>query len=384
MSWQSATLGELCDKYGGFVQTGPFGSQLKQSEYVEDPNGIPVVMPKDIKGGRVVFESAARITEQKAQTLSRHFLADGDIIFPRRGDINKLAIVEEANAIFCGTGCLRIHTPSKGIVPKFLFYFLGQPKVAEWLEARAIGSTMLNLNTSIMRAVEVKFPNYPEQQRIAPILSAYDDLIENNRRRIGLLEDAARQLYKEWFVRFRFPGHEHVKMIDGVPEGWERKTLREVASLNYGKALKDSTRIAGDVPVYGSSGIVGSHNKALVAGPGIILGRKGNVGSVRWSHSDFFPIDTVYFIASEESTFHLYLTLLHMQFLSTDVAVPGLNRDFAYSRLLLRPPAAVAERFEDEVTPIFFQMQKLTDWNSKLAQARDLILPRLMNGSLTV
>jgi type I restriction enzyme S subunit len=222
------------------------------------------------------------------------------------------------------------------------------------------------------------------QAKIGAILAAYDDLVENNRRRIALLEGAARKLYKEWFVRFRFPGHEHVKVVDGVPDGWERLTLREVATLHYGKALKEEVRIPGEVPVYGSSGIVGSHNKALVSGPGIILGRKGNVGSVRWSNYDFFPIDTVYFITSEQSDFHLYLTLQNMQFMSTDVAVPGLNRDFAYSRLLTRPEAKVAERFEDEVGPIFYQIQKLTDWNSKLAQARDLLLPKLMNGTLTV
>jgi type I restriction enzyme S subunit len=106
------------------------------------------------------------------------------------------------------------------------------------------------------------------------------------------------------------------------------------------------------------------------------------VGSVRWSHSDFFPIDTVYFIVSEQSDFHLYLTLQHMQFMSTDVAVPGLNRDFAYSRLLIRPSNVIGTRFEEEVTPIFLQMQKLTDWNEKLAKARDLLLPKLMSGAI--
>ena len=246
------------------------------------------------------------------------------------------------------------------------------------------GAAQDNLSQGKLLSLKFPVPNIDEQQRIVSVLSAYDDLIENNRRRIALLEDAARQLYKEWFVRFRFPGHEHVKVVDGVPDGWERLTLREVATLHYGKALKEEVRIPGEVPVYGSSGIVGSHNKALVSGSGIILGRKGNVGSVRWSHSDFFPIDTVYFITSEQSDFHLYLTLQNMQFMSTDVAVPGLNRDFAYSRLLTRPEAKVAERFEDEVGPIFYQIQKLTDWSSKLAQARDLLLPKLMNGTLTV
>lgn len=246
------------------------------------------------------------------------------------------------------------------------------------------GAAQDNLSQGKLLSLDFPVPDLLEQQRIASILSAYDDLIENNRRRIALLEQTAQQLYKEWFVRFRFPGHEHVKIIDGVPEGWERKALRDVATLNYGKALKEETRVPGGVPVYGSSGIVGSHDKALVNGPGIILGRKGNVGSVRWSHCNFFPIDTVYFIASDQSDFHLYLTLQHMQFMSTDVAVPGLNREFAYSRSLIRPSATIGARFEEEVTPVFLQIQKLTEWNEKLAKARDLLLPKLMSGAITV
>ena len=91
-----------------------------------------------------------------------------------------------------------------------------------------------------------------------------------------------------------------------------------------------------------------------------------------------------YFITAEQSNFHLYLALLHMQFMSTDVAVPGLNRDFAYSRMLIRPSAKFAERFEDEVWPIFFQVQKLSDWNTTLTKARDLLLPKLMSGALAV
>jgi type I restriction enzyme S subunit len=268
----------------------------------------------------------------------------------------------------------------KGNDPRFISYFLR----AHLKNYKSEKAAVPGVDRKVLHKLPAKCPDTQIQQSIVRVLSAYDDLIENNRRRIGLLEEAARQLYKEWFVRLRFPGHEHVKIVDGVPEGWELLTLRDVATLNYGKALKEETRIPGDIPVYGSSGIVGSHNKALVVGPGIILGRKGNVGSVRWSHSDFFPIDTVYFINSEQSDFHLYLTLQHMHFLSTDVAVPGLNRDFAYSRLLIRPSATVAERFEDEVTPIFLQVQKLVDWNASLAKARDLLLPRLMNGTIPV
>lgn len=268
----------------------------------------------------------------------------------------------------------------KGNDPKFVAYFLRE-KLRNYQSDKA---AVPGVDRKVLHKLPARCPDTQIQQAIVRTLSAYDDLIENNRRRIALLEEAARQLYKEWFVRFRFPGHEYVKIIDGVPEGWERKALRDVATLNYGKALKEETRIPGGVPVYGSSGIVGSHDKALVNGPGIILGRKGNVGSVRWSHCNFFPIDTVYFIASDQSDFHLYLTLQHMQFMSTDVAVPGLNREFAYSRSLIRPSATIGARFEEEVTPVFLQIQKLTEWNEKLAKARDLLLPKLMSGAITV
>lgn len=267
----------------------------------------------------------------------------------------------------------------KGNDPRFIAYFLRH----QLKNYRSEKAAVPGVDRKVLHKLPARCPDPQTQQAIVRTLSAYDDLIENNRRRIALLEEAARQLYKEWFVRFRFPGHEHVKIVDGVPTGWERLTVRDVATLHYGKALKDEIRIPGDVPVYGSSGIVGSHNKALVAGPGIILGRKGNVGSVRWSQSDFFPIDTVYFISNEQSDFHLYLSLLHMHFMSTDVAVPGLNREFAYSRPLLRPSSGVGARFEEEVTPIFRQTQNLIAWNAKLAQARDLILPKLMSGAIS-
>lgn len=105
--------------------------------------------------------------------------------------------------------------------------------------------------------------------------------------------------------------------------------------------------------MYGSSGVIGTHEKVLIKGPGIIVGRKGNVGSVFWSNGDFYPIDTVYYIASESSSFHLYHALQNMQFISNDAAVPGLNRDFAYSRPYLEPAARIAALFEETVMPIY-------------------------------
>jgi type I restriction enzyme S subunit len=246
------------------------------------------------------------------------------------------------------------------------------------------GATQDNLSQEKLLSLAFDVPVVDAQQRIADILSTYDDLIENNCRRMALLEESARLLYREWFVRLRFPGHEHTRITDGVPEGWERKTLGECISLNYGKALKSEIRVDGEYPVYGSSGIVGSHEKPLVIGPAIILGRKGNVGSVYWSSKSFYPIDTVYFVDAESSSLYLYYALKHMHFISTDVAVPGLNRDFAYSRPLLRPVPTLLRAFLETVTPIHAQLDKLDEMNQKLRAARDLLLPRLMSGELAV
>ena len=246
------------------------------------------------------------------------------------------------------------------------------------------GATQDNLSQEKLLSLDFDVPPVADQTRIADILSSYDDLIENNRRRMALLEESARLLYREWFVRLRFPGYEHTPIVDGVPQGWARKTLGDSITLNYGKALKAEIRIEGDYPVYGSSGIVGTHEKPLVQGPAIVLGRKGNVGSVYWSSKSFYPIDTVYFVSPESSSLYLFYALKNMHFISTDVAVPGLNRDFAYSRPLLHPPGTLLRSFHETVEPIHAQLDKLDETNQKLRTARDLLLPRLMSGELAV
>ena len=267
-----------------------------------------------------------------------------------------------------------------GNLPRFVYYFLH----TLGLERYDTGNSNPTLNRNHIHGMGILIPDIRSQKRITEILSAYDDLIENNRRRIRLLEEAARLLYREWFVHFRFPGHEHVKIIDGVPEGWERKTLGDVATLHYGKALKADSRIGGDYLVYGSSGAVGTHNKALVDGPGIILGRKGNVGSVYWSSGNYWPIDTVYFVSKEQTTRYLCFSLQNMQFVNSDVAVPGLNRNYAYSRPFIDPPAFLLREFDEYILAIFNQLETLEKQNNKLRTARDILLPRLMNGEIVV
>ncbi len=336
--------------------------------------------------GRLDFSQIRHISEQDFPKWTRRVTPQmNDIVFSYEATLHRYALIPEGFRGCLGRRMALVRPNTEKVVPRYLYYYFLSNRWRSVVESNVIsGATVDRIPLIRFPEFEVRLPSIPVQHKIASILSAYDDLIENNRRRIQLLEEASRLLYREWFVHLRFPGHEHVAIKDGVPEGWERKTLGDVAPLSYGKALKQDDRVSGPFPVYGSSGIVGTHVKALVPGPTIIVGRKGNVGSVYWSSEDCHPIDTVYYIDSSRCSFHLYYALQHMSFINTDVAVPGLNRNFAHSRSILIPEQKIYRLFEDTVAPMHLQIDLLCKENVALAQARDLLLPRLMNGEIAV
>ena len=171
--WEIETIGQLCENGNGTVQTGPFGSQLHAADYVK--NGIPSVMPQDIVDNRIVATNIAQISKEDHQRLSRYQLFTGDIVYARRGDIGRRALVtENENGWLCGTGSLFIRVGNSGIEPHFLHYYLGLPAITAWITSRAVGTTMLNLNTEILKSVPVALPLKDEQQEIAAILDNID------------------------------------------------------------------------------------------------------------------------------------------------------------------------------------------------------------------
>ena len=199
--WEYKTLGAACEDGGGEIQTGPFGSQLHASDYV--PIGIPSIMPRNIGDNRIIEDGIARITPEDAQRLSRYLVRAGDIVYSRRGDVERRALVRKhEDGWLCGTGCLRVRLGEKGADPRYASYYLGHPNVREWIVRHAHGATMPNLNTSIMAACPFLEPPPTEQRAIAHILGTLDDKIELNRRMNGTLEAMARALFKSWFVAF--------------------------------------------------------------------------------------------------------------------------------------------------------------------------------------
>ena len=199
--WSFTTLGAVCERGGGGIQTGPFGSQLHASDYVDV--GVPSVMPTNIGDNRIIDDGIVRITEADAIRLGQHRLRMGDIVYSRRGDVEKRALVRaREDGWLCGTGCLKVRL-GKGVVdPQYASYFLGFQPVRAWISRHAVGATMPNLNTSIMAAVPFALPPLPEQRAIASVLGALDDKIDLNRRMCQTLEEMARALFKSWFVDF--------------------------------------------------------------------------------------------------------------------------------------------------------------------------------------
>ncbi len=274
------------------------------------------------------------------------------------------------------------------ILPQYLYYLFNTPSVRSQLRASATGATVRHTSPERIYCVTAALPDLNRQLQIAGFVGGYDAWIDNNLRRIQILEEMLHAVYHEWFVLRRFPGHKSVTGVrDGcaqVPAGWRRTTLGDILELNYGKALKQDERRAGDVPVFGSSGVIGFHDTALTVGPGVIVGRKGNVGSVFWSDDAFFPIDTVFYVTSTMPLRFVYHALKTMTFLNSDAAVPGLNRQQAYSLEILIPPSELVDRFcavADTMVREAFLLRRVVD---NLRRTRDLILPRLMSGRLTL
>ena len=383
MKWDNIQLGEVMDVKHGFAF---------KSDFFADTGELVLLSP-----GNCYEAGGLKLKGEKEKYYfgefpAEYLLRERDMIVVMTDLINTAPILGGAFSIPEGNkylhnqrlGLVQITDPQR-IDRDFLYYLLNSYEYRSQVRGSASGATVRHTAPSRIKACTLRIPrDVSYQHQVGQCLSSYDTLIENNRRRMALLEESARLLYREWFVRLRFPGYEHTPIVDGVPRGWGRKTLGETITLNYGKALKADTRVDGEFPVYGSSGIVGSHDKALVKGPAIILGRKGNVGSVFWSSKSFFPIDTVYFIDPSSSDLYLFYSLKNMHFISTDVAVPGLNRNFAYSRPLLRPSQTFLGAFNDFVVPVHLQIDKLGEMNQKLRAARDHLLPRLMSGAITV
>lgn len=217
-------------------------------------------MPKNIGDNRVNMDGIARISQEDAERLKRHRVKPGDIVYSRRGDVEKCVLIrEQERGWLCGTGCMRIRFGSISIDPAFAFYYLSHPNVRKWIVQHAIGATMPNLNNSILSAIPFVLPSLKKQQTIAHILGSFDDKIDLNRRMNHTLEEATRTLFKSWFVDFDpvrakidgregrlpeeimglFPEAFEDSALGKIPRGWEVNQLGKVVNI-FGGGTPDT------------------------------------------------------------------------------------------------------------------------------------------------
>ena len=336
---------------------------------------------------------------------ARKIAQPGDLLFCVRGSTTgRMNWAEQKYAIGRGVAAIRHRW-----APKL------QPFVRAVIEfelpdllAQATGSTFPNVSASQLAAIPYPSLSTVEQHAIANILGTLDDKTELNRRMNETLEARsgamARALFKDWFVDF---GPTRAKMEgrdpylapelwdlfpdkldeDGKPEGWEDSKVEDYLELAYGKSLPAKSRRPGGVAVYGSGGLTGFHDEALIKGPAVIVGRKGTVGSLYWEDRPIFPIDTVFYVVPKRASLSFCYQLLLSQplaHMNTDAAVPGLNRNNAYRLEFPWPGSRLTNTFESFASPLWKKRTASLREIDTLSQSRDLLLPKLMSGKIRV
>ena len=256
------------------------------------------------------------------------------------------------------------------------------------------GSTTKFLTIRMLHNLDIPLPNINIQHRIADILSAYDDLIENNRKQIKLLEEAAQRLYKEWFVDLRFPGHEHTKIVDGVPEGWERKPIDDVFIIKYGKTLPTSKITkSGAYPVYGANGVIGFYKEKNCDEYITVITSRGNGSGdvLRTYHKEAFITNNSFTVipireydyCKVQYTYYL-MKSLNFKSICTGSAQPQLTNSSISTLILILPAKEIINVFCDMAEPFFYKINILMEQIERITQARDRLLPKLMSGEVEV
>jgi type I restriction-modification system specificity subunit len=271
----------------------------------------------------------------------------------------------------------------------YVYYYLRQQ--SDSLNKLAIGGAQQNLNALTIKKFKIALPTLPTQQKIASILSAYDRLIENNTRRIRLLEQMAENLYKEWFVRFRFPEHEKVEMVNGLPKGWKLKRYEEELNIRYGKGLSTEQLKEEGYPVFGSNGQIGFYDSYMYDNPQILISCRGaSSGIVNISLPKSFITSNSLICERTEKTESLY-EYLKYYFLNNNLvqyqtgsAQPQITINNIVKLKLLVPELKVQRSFSEKIRVIDMEIYNLQSQIQLLTRQRDLLLPRLMSGKLEV
>lgn len=369
------------------VQTGPFGSQLHNKDYVTE--GAPIVTVEHLGSRSFTTQNLPCVSEEDRSRLSKYSLNTGDIVFSRVGSVDRCSYVNEANAGWLFSGrCLRVR--STNIHPEFLYYFFCQEQVKEYVKSIAVGATMPSINTKLLNDVEVILPPLPIQRKIASILSALDDKIETNNAICRNLEEQSMALYKSWFVNFEpFQNQDFINTAIGIiPSDWTVGKLGSIANIVTGKRPKRKTADKNghdNVPILGASGIMGYTNESMYRSKILVIGRVGTLGVVQRVEKDCWPSDNALVI---QSPYYEYVkqVLVRFDYLSINrgSTQPLITQTDIKNICVIIPPQHILKQFEYRVGKCMNLYSLLFDETKKLEEMREALLPKLMSGELTV
>lgn len=373
--WKRRALGEVADL--------SLGKMLDDKKNRGEP--LPYLANINVRWGELDLANLRAMRFEPGE-LTRFGLRYGDIVMCEGGEPGRCAIWKDSVPGMMFQKAIHRIRPFDCIDYRFLFYRFLYVGRNGGFAPLFTGATIKHLPLQSLAKLEVCFPSRAEQERISDLLCSYDDLIKNNGRRMALLEESARLLYREWFVRLRFPGYEHTRVVDGVPAGWMRLPLEDALVLQRGFDLPTQERQDGDIPIYGSTGVVGYHNQAKVSAPGIVTGRSGTLGKVHYVAEDHWPLNTALWVKEFKRVTPLFalhlLREMDLKQYNGGASVPTLDRKSAHRVKVLIPSKPMLRAFDDFCVDVFAQIKNLDAQNQKLHAARDLLLPKLMSGEL--
>ncbi len=420
--WPEVPIADLQAPKRWALNGGPFGSKLVSRDYVD--TGVPVIRGANLPNDRrFSHDDLVFVSEEKADELLANNAHPGDVVFTQRGTLGQVGIIpinSPYRRYVISQSQMKLTVDESRVDALWLFYCFRNPTTQQEMINRASSSGVPHINLGVLREFRIRLPSLPEQRRIASILSAYDDLIENNTRRIAILEEMARRIYEEWFVRFRFPGHEGARMVECelglVPEAWHQVTLADVCEpIEDGDWIETKDQSGDDYRLLQISNVgvnrfveTGNHRfisqetfkrlrcreilpgQLLIARMPTPIGRAWLVTPKPWKMVT--AVDVA--IATAETSKTSPEFLLH--FLNSDATLASfatqasgttrlrITRRQIAAMPLLAPPPALAHQFAKIIRPMNELAAVHSQRNDVLRTTRDLLLPKLISGELNV
>lgn len=409
--WITAKLGDVST-----IITGPFGSQLHQSDYVSE--GMPIVMPQNIEDRKINYDSINYISEEDAKRLKRYKVQTNDILYARRGDVEKHAFIsEKESGVYCGTGCLRVRITSENIEPLFLSFFLNGQETKRWLVTHAVGSNMPNLNTDILANVPISYPSLDLQKKIAKMLKYFDEKISINKKINDNLVQQTKLLYDYWFSQFDFPNEkgEPYRTSGGemvwneilkrnIPARWCVVPFLEIASWESNSQPPKSEFIYEPKEGYirfiqnrdydndtHKTYIPLTKNLKLVDRYDILVDKYGDAGAVRYGIGGAFNValgkvsvhnpNQKEYVRSFLESDGIYHYLHNSCMASTRASLSEANLSMLN---VVKPSEQVVLQYEHLIKKIRDAILQNKDETTRLIELRDWLLPMFMNGQATI